>query len=95
MANPRRHEPLHYAQAFAEWLHGRLAAHDTAALVAYRELAPEAARAHPTEEHYLPLLVAWGAAGDGARAERFTTGFEGGALANDSYQFQQASGSRR
>jgi 4,5-DOPA dioxygenase extradiol len=31
---------------------------------------PEAARAHPSEEHYLPLLVAWGAAGDDARIER-------------------------
>ena len=36
----------------------RLAAHDTDALVAYRERAPDAARAHPTEEHFLPLLVA-------------------------------------
>jgi len=87
MANPRRHEPLRYAQTFAEWLHGRLVAHDTDALIAYREQAPEAARAHPSEEHFLPLLVAWGAAGEGARAERFATGFDGGALANDSYRF--------
>ena len=34
MANPRRQEPLRYAQAFAEWLHERLAARDTSALVA-------------------------------------------------------------
>jgi 4,5-DOPA dioxygenase extradiol len=89
MADPRRHEALRYAQAFADWLGERLAAGDTAALIAYRDLAPEAARAHPTEEHFLPLLVAWGAAGDGARAERFSAGFEGGALANDWYRFRQ------
>jgi 4,5-DOPA dioxygenase extradiol len=90
MAAPRRQEPLRYAQTFAEWLHERLLARDTDALIAYREQAPEAARAHPSEEHYLPLLVAWGAAGEGARAERFAVGFEGGALANDSYQFHPA-----
>jgi 4,5-DOPA dioxygenase extradiol len=87
LANPRRHEPLRYAQAFADWLQERLLAHDTTALVHYREQAPEAARAHPTEEHFLPLHVAWGAAGDGARAERVVTGFEGGALAMDSWLF--------
>ncbi len=91
MSNPRRQEPLRYAQTFAEWLHERLLTGDTDALIAYREQAPEAARAHPSEEHYLPLLVAWGAAGEGARAERFAAGFEGGALANDSYAFHPAS----
>jgi len=94
MGNPRRQAPLRYAEAFADWLGEHLAAGDTDALIAYRDLAPEAARAHPTEEHFLPLLVAWGAAGDGARAERFTAGFEGGVLANDSYAFHQAGAAR-
>ena len=87
MANPRRNEPLRYAQAFSAWLGERLSAHDTAALVAYREQAPEAARAHPSEEHFLPLHVAWGAAGDNPRVERVIQGFEAGALAMDSYAF--------
>jgi 4,5-DOPA dioxygenase extradiol len=91
MMNPRRREPLRYAQEFAGWLRERLAAGDTDALIAYRDQAPEAARAHPTEEHFLPLLVAWGAAGDGARAERMSTGIDGGALVNDSYKFLPAS----
>jgi len=91
MMNPQRREPLRYAQEFADWLRDRLAAGDTDALIAYRDRAPEAARAHPTEEHFLPLLVAWGAAGEGARAERISTGIDGGALVNDSYKFLPAS----
>jgi 4,5-DOPA dioxygenase extradiol len=87
MSNPRRHEPLRYAQAFASWLRSRLIAHDIDALVAYRELAPDAARAHPTEEHFLPLFVALGAASDKAKIERVVEGFEAGALAMDSYRF--------
>jgi 4,5-DOPA dioxygenase extradiol len=90
MANLRRSEPLHYAQAFADWLDGRLLAHDTAALVDYRDRAPDAARAHPTEEHFLPLHVAWGAAGEDARVERVVTGFEAGALAMHSWLFHPA-----
>jgi 4,5-DOPA dioxygenase extradiol len=87
MSNPRRQEPLRYAQAFAAWLHDRLNAHDIESLIEYRELAPDAARAHPSEEHFLPLFVALGAAGDDAKVERFVDGFEAGALSMDSYRF--------
>jgi len=90
MTNPRRGEPMRYAQAFADWVGARLRAHDTEALLAYRERAPEAARAHPSEEHFLPLFVAWGAAGTDAVPERIVDGFEAGALAMDSYLFRQA-----
>jgi 4,5-DOPA dioxygenase extradiol len=90
MSNPRRHEPLRYAESFADWLKDRLAAHDAEAVVAYRDRAPDAVRAHPTEEHLLPLFVAWGAAGTDARAERVVHGFEAGALALDSYLFHPA-----
>ena len=87
MSNPRRQQPLKYAVDFAEWLHRRLQDHDIAALVDYRESAPEAVRAHPSEEHFLPLFVALGAAGDYAKVERFAEGFEAGALAMDAYRF--------
>ena len=90
MGNPRRHEPLRYAQAFADWVNARLGAHDTAALVDYRLQAPDAARAHPSEEHFLPLHVAWGAAGENPRVERILEGFEAGALAMDSWLFHPA-----
>jgi 4,5-DOPA dioxygenase extradiol len=90
MVNPRRRDPLPYAVTFADWVHERLAAGDSEALIAYRDRAPDAARAHPTEEHFLPLFVAWGAAGDGARVERLATGIDGGALVNDVYTFHPA-----
>jgi 4,5-DOPA dioxygenase extradiol len=79
-----------YARAFADWLRTRLESGDTDALVRYRDLAPSAARAHPTEEHFLPLFVAWGAAGEHPRSERIFEGLEAGALAMDSYAFHSA-----
>ena len=83
-------QPLPYVSAFAEWLESRLASHDEAALLAYREQAPSAARAHPTEEHWLPLYVALGAAGAAAESNRIYAGMEGAALSMDAYQFKPA-----
>jgi 4,5-DOPA dioxygenase extradiol len=88
---PREAAPLPYAREFAEWLHARLLAGDREALLDYRALAPCAMRAHPTEEHLLPLFTALGAAGHDARAERVHAGFEGGALAMDAYRFTSPS----
>jgi 4,5-DOPA dioxygenase extradiol len=87
MRGRERPVTLGYARDFAAWLHARLAAGDTEALIHYRDRAPEAARAHPTEEHLLPLFIAWAAAGDDARPERILEGLEGGALSMDSYRF--------
>jgi 4,5-DOPA dioxygenase extradiol len=82
--------PLPYVTAFSDWLERSLDAHDENALLAYREVAPAAARAHPTEEHFLPLYVALGAAGAGAESTRVYAGMEGTALAMDAYRFLRA-----
>jgi 4,5-DOPA dioxygenase extradiol len=50
-----------YAQEFSDWVRAAVTARDTDRLIRYRRHAPHAERAHPTEEHYLPLLVASGA----------------------------------
>ncbi len=76
-----------YVAEFAEWMAQRLAAGDMEALVAYRQRAPNAVRAHPTEEHLLPLYVALGAAGAGYRTERLYQGIDSVVLAMDSYAF--------
>ena len=78
---------LDYARQFQAWMFERIMAHDIDSLLAYRELAPLAARAHPSEEHLLPLFVALGAAGKNYSAERLFAALEGGALAMDAYRF--------
>lgn len=59
--NATRAEP--YALEFAAWVRAAVQANATDSLLAYRELAPHAQRAHPSDEHFLPLLVALGAHG--------------------------------
>jgi 4,5-DOPA dioxygenase extradiol len=83
-------QPLPYVTAFADWLAHTLAQHDEEALLAYRERAPGAVQAHPTEEHFLPLYVALGAAGPHAAVRRAYAGLEGAALSMDAYEFRQA-----
>jgi 4,5-DOPA dioxygenase extradiol len=80
-------EPLPYVVEFANWLERTLTADDDDALVHYRERAPGALRAHPTEEHLLPLYVALGAAGGLVNSRRIHAGMEGAALSMDAYRF--------
>ncbi len=57
------------------------------ALLNFREQAPFAARAHPTEEHYLPLLVAVGASTADESRQRVEGGMTYGVLSMDSFGF--------
>lgn len=84
-----------YVRVFAEWIWQRLEAGDTAALLDYRRQAPDAARAHPTEDHLLPLFVALGAAGAAPRPQRVHAGVDTVVLAMDAYAFHPTSGSRQ
>lgn len=76
-----------YVREFADWLDAQLAAGNRDALLDYRQLAPGAVQAQPTEEHLLPLFVALAAAGDDADYERFHAGIDDYVLAMDAYQF--------
>lgn len=69
---------------FSAWLHEVLSRDDRETLLDYRECAPEGARNHPTEEHFLPLFVALGAGG--GRAERLHHSFDR-SLCMDAYRF--------
>ncbi len=69
---------------FADWADAALVEGRTEHLVAYRDIAPEAAHNHPTEEHFLPLFVALGAGGKPRRLHRSTTF---GILHMDAYAF--------
>jgi 4,5-DOPA dioxygenase extradiol len=76
-----------YAQQFADWVRDAVAARDVEALVDYRRRAPHAERAHPTEEHYLPLLVAVGASAGTDAARVVEGGMTYGVLSMDSFAF--------
>ena len=75
------------AIAFANWFDSALTARRTADLLTYRTRAPAAVEQHPTDEHLLPIYVALGAAGEGAKARRLHDSVEFGALRMDAYEF--------
>ncbi|MBT0960070.1 DODA-type extradiol aromatic ring-opening family dioxygenase [Denitromonas iodatirespirans] len=84
-----------YVVAFADWVWDRLQAGDLDALLDYRRQAPEAVRAHPTDEHFLPLFFALGAAGcDWFRVRRLDGGITDGALSMDSFLFADPAAER-
>jgi 4,5-DOPA dioxygenase extradiol len=87
--------PETYAVEFASWIGAQLRAGNLEALVEYRSQAPHAARAHPTEEHYLPLLVALGARLENDELQVLQGGIAHGVLAMDSYVFSQGAGDER
>src|SRR5229473_1870578 len=76
-----------YAREFRDWVKEKMEKGDLEALADYRSLAPHAARAHPTDEHFLPLFFALGASANQAKPERIYDGIESGVLAMDSYLF--------
>jgi 4,5-DOPA dioxygenase extradiol len=76
-------DPLPKAKIFTDWVADRLAAQDLPALFAYRT-ALYGAEAHPTEEHFLPLFIALGAA-NGEAPTRYSPPFTYGSLAMDAY----------
>ena len=66
-----------WAREFDAWCEDVLRRMDFDALVQFRVRAPKRGMAHPTEEHFLPLLVAAGASSTRSRAVTFPiTGFE-------------------
>jgi len=95
-------EPAQYAEDFARWVREAVISKNTDSLLAYRSVAPHAERAHPTEEHFLPLLVALGAANDADDAVAIDGGMTHGVLSMDSFawglrtsRMTQANGVRR
>jgi 4,5-DOPA dioxygenase extradiol len=72
---------------FSDWIHAAILDRRVADLLAYRGLAPHAAQAHPTEDHFLPLFVALGAGGEGAKPERLHRSTTFGSLRMDCYAF--------
>ena len=76
-----------YAKAFRDWFVDALERRDLPALFDYRRQAPNAALAHPTEEHLLPIFVALGAAGENFATHLAYQGYTLGTLAMDCFTF--------
>lgn len=76
-----------YAREFTQWVREAVRGGDVARLLDTLTLAPHAQRAHPTTEHFLPLLVALGAAGGALPVSVLDGGIEHGVLAMESYLF--------
>ena len=85
---PEAGEPEAYVGDFQRWMQQRLLERDVDALLDYRRLAPSAVRAHPTEEHLLPIFVALGAAPEPASAQLYFQDVTHQVLAMDAYLFQ-------
>ncbi len=81
--------PESWASDFESWVRERLDANDWDGLLTYRERAPGFRLAHPTDDHFLPLLVAAGAASAGRSAPVAypITGFEYGSLSRLAVRF--------
>ncbi|MEA3191879.1 MAG: dioxygenase extradiol [Betaproteobacteria bacterium] len=80
-------EPQPYAREFQEWVKQKLEHKDIDSLVDYRTRSPHGVRAHPTDEHFLPLFFALGAAAGKSKPERVYDAIDSGVLAMDAYVF--------
>ncbi len=80
-----------YVQRFVAWSRQAVSSGDMQALLDYLHSAPDARRAHPTPDHYLPLPFAAGAAPQGARAQVIDGGIAYGILSMDAFVFGAAS----
>lgn len=82
-----------YVIKFAAWVREAVEQGDRERLLRTLDDAPEAHRAHPTPEHFWPLLVAAGAAKEMKPACVIEGGIEHGMLAMDAYVFGESNGS--
>lgn len=79
-----------YVTEFRQWIREKLDGRDIDSLLNYRNCAPGALDAHPTDEHLLPLFVALGAAGSDFGTIPLYEGVYDGAIAMDAFAFQSS-----
>ena len=82
--------PSAESRGFRDWTHARLMGAQDELLLDWEHTAPGALSAHPTPEHFLPLFVALGAAGEGHATEWLGGGWIGESLAGDNYLFSSS-----
>ncbi len=72
--------PQPWAERFEQETRARILADDPEPLIDYRRLGPDALRAVPTPEHFLPLLYVLGSRGPGDEVSFPVEGIEGGTV---------------
>ncbi|GMG99873.1 hypothetical protein Nepgr_001713 [Nepenthes gracilis] len=90
-----RHEDgkmVPWAEEFDKWLEEALLSGRYEDVNHYEEKAPHAKLAHPWPDHFYPLHVAIGAAGDKSTAKLLHRSWSGGSLSYSSYRFTSKSG---
>lgn len=80
-----------YVTKFAQWIRNAIIGNNIDQLLAYREHAPHADQAHPSDEHLLPLFIALGARTHDEQLDVIEGGITYGILSMDSYMWQSAS----
>jgi 4,5-DOPA dioxygenase extradiol len=78
--------PPDWVKQFDQWLAEAVAQNDVKAMLDYRQQAPYAAENHPSEEHFLPLFVALGAAEERS-GKQLHSSFTYGILSMAAYAF--------
>ena len=79
--------PPAWVTGFQEWLAHAVESSNTDDFLHYRERGPEAARNHPSEEHFLPIFAAAGAGSPHVAGRRIHRSHTFGILAMDAYRF--------
>jgi 4,5-DOPA dioxygenase extradiol len=74
-----------WVKEFDDWFEAKLKAHKIDDLIRYQELAPHAALAVPTFEHFAPVFIVLGATSDSEKIESIFEGFQHGALSMRSF----------
>ena len=80
--------PDFHAKEFSDWVYKTLNDKNPKTLINFMEEAPYASWNHPTTEHFFPIFVAYGAAGENADIKRLHSSFTFGIISMDVYSFQ-------
>ncbi len=75
-----------WVSGFNDWVHNKILNRDQHAIIEALDEAPNAKDNHPTDEHFLPFIVALGA-GDISTARRIHKSYTYGVLSMDAYSF--------
>ncbi|EPS65869.1 hypothetical protein M569_08908 [Genlisea aurea] len=78
-----------WAKEFDGWIAAALAEGRREDVIDFMRRAPHASAAHPRAEHFYPLHVALGAAGENATAERIHDEWSHGTISYASYRFTE------